>query len=134
MKLKNYLFATVVFYISCSNENKTTEISKQTATLKSDVLIENAAIIAFSASSENIFAHLTLSGKSILQSRAILKAVNQQGEEVYCETFAAKELIQPEYKTANSVLKEAHIREVVLDYFVEKQKFNKANKDAIVGI
>ena len=48
------------------------------------------------------------------------------GEEVHCETFPAKQLIQEEYKTANSTLQEQHIREVVDGYFVEEQNKSMA--------
>ncbi len=134
MKLKALLFATTVLFISCSNDKKTIEIPKQVSTLKSNILLQSSAIIPFTNSSKNDLVYLTLKGKNILESTATLKAVNEKGEELHCETFSAKELIQPEYKTANSALKEVHIRDVVNGFFVDKQKSAKANKDALAGI
>lgn len=119
MKLKALLFAIAVFFISCTNDKKTTEILKQVSTLKSDILLESSTIQPFSGASENDFVYLSLSGQNILESTATFKAINEKGEELYCENFSAKELIQPAYKTANSTLQEAHIREVVISFFVD---------------
>jgi len=134
MKLKAFLFATAVFFISCSNDKKTTEIPKQISTLKSDVLIQSSAIKPFSGSGKNDTVYLTLSGKTILKSKATFKAINERGEELYCETFSVNELIQPEYKTANSTIKEVHIREVVQGFFVDDHEIEKIKNEALAGI
>lgn len=134
MKLKALLFATTVFFISCSNDKKTTEIPKQVSTLKSDVLVQSSTIKPFSGANQNDFVYLTLSGKTILKSTATFKALNTEGEELYCETFPATALIQPEYKTANSTLKEVHIREVVNGFFVDKIDFQEITDDTLAGL
>lgn len=134
MKLKALLFATAVCCISCSNDKKITEIPRQESKLKSDVLLQNSAIRPFSGANKNDLVYLTLSGKTILESMATFKAVNKNGEELYCETFLAKELIQPEYKTANSTLKSVHIREVVDGFFVDDLDFQKIEDDTLAGL
>lgn len=129
MKFKLFTIAIALFFISCSNDKKTTETSKHASTLKSDVLLQSQVIKPFSKPNQNDLVSLTVSGKTILEGIATFKATNLKGEEVHCETFSAKELIQPEYKTANSVLKTAHIRDVVAGYFLEDQR--KLAKDLI---
>jgi len=113
MKFKTLLFVTTIFFIACNTDKKATEISKQVLKLKSDVLLQSSAIPSFSEANSNDFIRLTLSGKTILESTATLKVTNAKGEELHCKTFPVKELIQPEYRTANSTLQAAHIREVV---------------------
>lgn len=133
MKLKALLFATTVFFISCDTDTKTIEIQKQVSTLKSDVLLQSSAIKSFSGTDENDFVYLTLSGKTILESTATFKATNEKGEELHCESFSVKELIQPEYKTANATLKETHIREVVDGFFIDNLDFQKIKDDTLAG-
>lgn len=134
MKLKALLFATTVFFISCSNHKKATEIPRQESNLKSDVLLESSAIKPFSGRNANDLVSLFLSGNTILESTATFKAVNENGEELHCETFPAIELIQPEYKTANSTLKAVHIREVVEGFFVDELDFQKIKDDSLAGL
>lgn len=134
MKLKALLFATAVFFISCTNDKKITETARQESKLKSDILLQSSALKPYSKPGQNDFIYLTLSGKTILESKASLQVVNGKGEEVYCEIFSAKELIQPEYKTANSALKEAHIREVVDGFFVDDFDFQKIKDDTLTGL
>ena len=134
MKPKVFLFATAVFFISCSNDKKTTEIPRQESKLKSDVLLQSSALKPFSNPSQNDLIYLTLSGKTILESKATFQVVNGNGNEVYCETFSAQELIQPEYKTANTTLKEVHIREVVDGFFVDDLDFKKIQDDTLAGL
>lgn len=116
MTLKILSLAIAVFFISCSNDKKQTELTKQTAQIKSDILIEKSA---FLATGNNAFEEqtLSLSGKTILEATATLKVVDEEGKEVSCVSYPAKKLIHQEYSTANSALKEAHIREVVENYF-----------------
>jgi len=134
MKLKALLFATAVFFISCSNDKKTTEIPKQVSTLKSDILLQSSAIRPFSGAGKKDFVYLSLSGNTILESTATFKATNEKGEELHCETFPAKELIQPEYKTANSTLKAVHIREVVEGFFVDEIDFQNIKDNTLAGL
>ncbi|TMM56189.1 hypothetical protein FEE95_16320 [Maribacter algarum] len=134
MKLKALLFATAVFFISCSNDKKMTEIPKQVSILKSDVLLQSSAIKPFSGMHHSDLAYLTLSGKTILESTATIKVVNADGAELYCETFPAKELIQTEYKTANSTLQAVHIREVVDGFFIDELDYQKIKDDTLAGI
>lgn len=118
MKLKLFILATALFCISCSDDKKSTATQKRIANIKSDVLLESSAFQSFSNPDRKDFVYLTISGETILESTAMLKAVNANGEEIHCVTFPSKDLIQPEYRTANSTLKEAHIREVVNEFFV----------------
>ena len=131
MKFKLLTFAIVVFFISCSNDEKTTEITKHVSTLKSDILLQSVVNKPFSRPDSNELVSLTLSGTTILEATATFKVVNMNGEEVHCETFPAKDLIQPDYKTANSVLKEAHLRDVVKGYFVDDQILRIAQETGI---
>jgi len=134
MKLKALLFTIIVFFISCSNDKKITETLRQESKLKSDILLQSSALKPFSIPGTNDFAYLTLSGKTILESKATFQVVNGKGKEVYCTTFSAQELIQPEYKTANSALKEAHIREVVDGFFVDDFDFQKIKDDTFTRL
>jgi len=134
MRLKALLFASAVIFIACSNDKKSTEIPKQVSTLKSDIFILRSAIKPFSGVNQNDFVYLTLSGKTILESTATFKATNTKGEELHCETFPAKELIQPEYKTANTTLKAVHIREVVEGFFVDGLDFKAMNDNPLAKL
>lgn len=134
MKLKALLFATAVFFISCRTDKKTTEVKKQPSTLKSDVLLESSAIKSFSGTDKRDIVYLTLSGKTILKSTAIFKAVNEKGEELHCETFPVIELIQPEYKTANTTIKEVHVRDLVKGFFVGDHEIEKAQNKLLTKI
>jgi len=134
MKLKALLFVTAVFFISCNKDKKITETPRQESKLKSDILLQSSALKPFSKPGTNDFVYLTLSGKTILESKATYQVVSVKGKEVYCATFSAKELIQPGYKTANSALKEAHIREVVDGFFVDDLDFQKIKDDTLTGL
>jgi|GEM_PF-5769349 len=118
MKFKLFTLTIALFCISCSNDKKSTEAQKQIAKIKSDILLESSAYQSFSHPDRKDFVYLTISGKKILESTATLKAIDQNGEEIHCVTFPSKDLIQPEYRTANTTLKEAHVREVVDGFFV----------------
>ena len=118
MKFKLFTLAIALFCISCSNDKKSSEAAKQIANIKSDILLESSAYQAFSHPDRKDFVYLTISGETILESMATLKAISHKGEELHCVTFPSKDLIQPEYRSANSTLKEAHIREVVNGFFV----------------
>ncbi len=119
MKFK-VLIAVAVLFISCSNDKKQTEQTKQAVAFKSDILLERSAKRPLSKpNNEKEECTLTISGKTVLEGTATIKVIDAEGEEVSCKTFPAKELIHEEYKTANSALQEAHIREVVESYFDE---------------
>lgn len=121
MKFKLFTIAISLFFISCSNDKKTTETSRQVSTLKSDILLQSVVNKPFARPNSNDQVSLTVSGQSLLEATAIFKVINEKGEEIYCETFPSKDLIQSDYKTANSVLQEAHLRDVVKGYFADDQ-------------
>lgn len=118
MKFNWSLILLALLVLSCSVEQKTIPTPRKESTLTSDVLLQSFANKPFSRPDSNDLQSLTLSGESLLTATATFKVVAQDGQEIHCETFPAAELIQPEYKTANSVLREAHLRDVVKGYFV----------------
>ncbi len=118
MKLK-FLLVLSVLFISCSNDKKSSEAPKQLTIIKSDILLESTIDKPFSSPNKSENITLTVSGKTILDGTATFKVIDANGGEVHCETFPAKNLIQSDYKTANSSLQEVHIKEVVEGYFVE---------------
>ena len=134
MKLSLFTIAISLFFISCNNDNSSNETSRVTSTLKSDILLENSAIKPFSRENKKDFVYLTLSGETILESTATFKALSDDGEELHCESFPVDMLIQSEYKTANSTLKEAHVREVVEGYFVDELNFQNITDDTLAGL
>ncbi|WP_430906226.1 hypothetical protein [Maribacter sp. 2-571] len=119
------LIALTALFLSCSNDKKATEKIKPGSPITSDVLLENQTIKNLGASDKEAFENhrLVISGKTVLEGTAMLKITNFQGEETSCKTFPAKTLIDAEYKTANSVLQEAHIREIVAQYFEDEDQF-----------
>lgn len=121
MKFKLLTIAMTLFLISCSNDKKAMETSRQASTLRSDILLHSQVVKPYSKPNQNDLVSLSISGETILEGIATFKVTNLKGEEVHCETFSAKKLIQPEYKTANSALKAAQIRDVVAGYFVDDQ-------------
>ena len=134
MKLKLITIAVTLFFISCSNDKKITETPKQTSTLKSDILLQTIANKPFSRPDSDEIQSLTVSGKSLLESVATFKVVNEKGEEIHCETFPSTKLIQPEYKTANSALQKAHLRDVVKGYFVDAENTFQQQQQAYAGL
>ncbi|MEP3207688.1 MAG: hypothetical protein ABJN95_00775 [Maribacter sp.] len=134
MKFKAFILSIGTLIMACNNEVKATKTNLQVSTLKSDVLLQSTAFKPFSRINKKDFVYLSLSGKTILESVATFKVTNEKGEELHCETFTAKELIQPEYKTANSSLKETHIREVVAGFFVDDLDFQKVKDHTIAGL
>lgn len=115
------LFITITaLFISCSNDKKASETAKHISTLKSDILLESTAYNHLNLEKKEEQKTLFISGKNLLKGTATYKVTNEKGEELHCETFPATKLIQEEYKSANSTLKEQHIREVVEGYFTEE--------------
>lgn len=134
MKLRLFTLAIALFCISCSNDKKSTESQKQIAKIKSDIILESSAYQSFSNPNRKDFVYLTISGETILQGTATLKAVDDNGDEIHCMTFPSKDLIQPEYRTANSTLKEAHIREVVNGFFVRNSDNTFKSDEIYAGL
>jgi len=122
------LFITIAaLFISCSNDKKATETTKQFSSLKSNVLLENSMNKPFNTKFYKEHHTLFISGKNILEGTATLKITNTQGEELSCTSFPAKKLIQQDYKMANSTLQEQHLREVVKNFFTEDENDSIAN-------
>lgn len=117
MKFKSIALVFTLMFLSCGVEKKATDFPWAESTLKSDILLQNIADKPFVRPDSNDRLCLTPSGKSLLKATAVFKVINDRGMEIHCETFPASELMQPEYKTAHSVLKEAHLREVVEEFF-----------------
>ncbi len=133
MKIK--LITTIaILFLSCSNDKKATEYHGQVSQLKSDILLEVNARHMFSDKDSEDDLSLTISGKSLLKGTAVLKVTNSEGDEIHCETFPATQLIQPEYKTANSTLKAKHLKEVIDGFFVDTLKNGFKINDSYVGI
>ena len=118
MKFK-ILLALSALFISCSNDKKSSETARKTSILKSDILLQSSVQKPFSDTAKNAEYTLMIRGESLLNGTAILKITNDKGEELECTAFPATKLIQQDYRSANSVLKEAHLKEVVEGYFVE---------------
>lgn len=134
MNLKICIVAITLLCIACSNDKKSSEPSKKISTLRSDILLETTTCKPFSRPDKNDLVSLTISGKTILQGMATFKAVDENGAELYCETFPSKDLIQPEYQTANSTLQEAHIREVVEGFFIGEEDVVSSPSLSLAGI
>ncbi|WP_396638547.1 hypothetical protein [Maribacter sp. R77961] len=135
MKIKMIPLVLLLCLLSCHNNREIlAETEFKVSTLTSDVLIQKTAAIPFSNPNKTAIATLSVSGKSILNGTATFKVVNEIGEELHCETFPAKKLIQPEYKIANSVLQEINIREVVDAYFVNSATFKPGDSLPYVSL
>ena len=135
MKIKMIPLALFLCLISCSNNSeKSAKTQFKQSTLTSDILLQTVAEIPFSNPNKRAIATLTVSGINILNGTATFKVVNEMGEELHCETFPAKKLIQPEYKIANSVLQELNIREVVDGYFVNDETFKPGDSLPYVSL
>ena len=123
--MKTICFVLIIscFALSCTNAHKQQNVKAfKESTLKSDILIQTHASISFSKPDKIDEVSLTISGNTILNGMATFKVLNDSGQEIHCETFPVKKLIQPEYRTANRVLQELHIKEVVEGYFVNSEK------------
>jgi hypothetical protein len=90
-----------------------------TSPFKSDILLENSVQKHYSDPDKKDRFSIVVHGNSLLMGTAVLKITNSQGEEVLCETFPATNLIHADYRNANSVLRESHLREVLQHFFVE---------------
>ncbi len=121
LKFRLFTLMIVAFFISCSSDNKRAAQIENVSKISSDILLENS-IIQKKGGPNFEKQTLTLSGKNLLNATATLKITNQKGEEVSCVSYPAVALIHQEYRTANSTLKKAHIREVVQNYFIDDDK------------
>lgn len=121
MKLKLTLIALALCFTSCSTNEEITKVPMKESTLTSDMLIQSVADKPFARANSNDQQSLTLTGESLLKATATFKVIDENGTEIYCETFPSTALLQPDYRTANSVLKEAHLRDVVKGYFVDEE-------------
>ena len=120
--LKVFVYLILGVIMSCTNDKKQTEAPKQNVSVKSDILMEKSSIQKNEG--ETYEEHtLTLSGKDLLSATATLKITDQKGEEISCVSYPAKKLIHQEYSTANSALKNAHIKDVVENYFEDEVDF-----------
>lgn len=134
MKFTLITMVVVLCIFSCRVDKNTMKTLGQVSTLKSDVLIQIAAYKPFSRPERYDGVSLTISGKSIVEGIATFKVVNDKGEELHCETFPSKELMQPEYRTANAVLQEAHIRDVVEGFFMNDHYSTSVGGDSYAGL
>lgn len=82
-----------------------------------DIVLENSFQKHYSDPDKKDSFSIVVHGNSLLMGTAVLKITNSQGEEVLCETFPASNLIHPDYRNANSVLRESHLREVLQHLF-----------------
>ncbi|MBQ4916083.1 hypothetical protein J8L85_16640 [Maribacter sp. MMG018] len=123
MKLKIIIAAIFTTCISCNTDTTSYKTDLHVSTLKNNILLENATKKPFSRPQKKDNISLTITGKSILRGTAIFKVTDQEGNEIHCESFPAKNLIEPEYRIANSTLQEAHIRDVVKNYFADNTTF-----------
>ncbi|WP_157491803.1 hypothetical protein [Maribacter thermophilus] len=128
MKLRIIIAAIITTCISCNNSTLPSKTHLQVSTLKTNILLENATKKPFSRPQKNDNVSLIITGKSILRGTAIFKVTDPEGNEIHCESFPAKNLIEPEYKIANSTLQEAHIRDVVKNYFADNTTFIASRK------
>ncbi|MBU2995060.1 hypothetical protein KO500_01375 [Cellulophaga baltica] len=129
MKFKITLIVLGIFFISCSNDKKSTESPKQFAKIKSDLLLSNSTTKLFSNTTNNDTLTVLINGKSLLNSIATFKVINSNGEEIFCDTISTTQLLSPDYRTANSALKDVQIRETVANLFTteEYSKYFKNN-------
>ncbi len=134
MKFKLFTIAITIILASCSNNGKSPEIPMQISSLKSDMLMQSVVDKPFSRPNLTEKLSLTLTGASLLEATATFKVIDENGMEIHCETFPSKELIQPEYRTANSVLQEAHIRDVVKGYFVDEITKSQQHPQSYAGL
>lgn len=130
MNHKLVLIAITAFFISCSNDKKTTEVSKQVVKIKSDILLTNSITKPFSSTSSNDTLTLLVTGTSLLKSNTVLKITNSNGDEISCDTIATLALLNPDYRSANSSLKEAQIRETITTFFESEKNLNYFKKDS----
>ncbi|QWX84216.1 hypothetical protein H0I23_00770 [Cellulophaga sp. HaHaR_3_176] len=129
MNFKVILLALATVFISCSNDKKTTEISKQVTKIKSDLLLANTVTKTFSNPTAEDTLTVFVNGKSLLESTITLKITNENGEEILCDTISTILLLNPDYRTANSALKEAQLRETIQSFFESEKNINLFNSN-----
>jgi len=124
--LQKYLILVLLVFLGACSADKKNEMHNNTTFIKSDILLTNSSIQARGITTFEEHT-LTVSGTSLLKAIVSLKIVNEKGEEVSCISYPVEKLIHQEYRTANSTLKEAHIRKVVKDYFDVKNELVDIN-------
>jgi hypothetical protein len=124
MNYKIILIVLTALFISCSNDKKSTETQKQFAKIKSDLLLSNSATKPFSSPTNNDTLTVLINGKSLLNSITTFKVVDSNGDEIFCDTISTIQLLNPDYRTANSALKDVQIRETVANFFTTAE-YNK---------
>lgn len=130
MKYKIILIALTTLFISCSNDKKTTEKSKEVVKTKTDLLLVNSATKFFSNPNKADTLTLLINGKSLLKSKSIFKVTNANGKEVSSDTIPTIQLLNSDYKTANSSLQEVQIRETVSKLFKNDSYLKYFKKDS----
>lgn len=134
MNFKLILVISAAFFISCSNDKKTTERSKQVAKIKSDVLLTNTTTKPFSSPTSQDTLMVLVTGTSLLKSSTTLKIINNQGEEILCGTIPTISLLNADYRSANSSLKEAQLRETIQSFFEKEDNLDFFKKDDYVNV
>tara|TARA_R110000868_G_scaffold83439_5_gene235487 strand:- start:265 stop:681 length:417 start_codon:yes stop_codon:yes gene_type:complete len=130
MKFKIILIAFATVFISCSNDKKTTEKPKEVVKIKSDLLLVNSATKFFSNSTNADTLTVMINGKSLLISKTIFKVTSAKGKELSCDTIPTIQLLNSDYKTANSSLQEVQIRETVTKLFKNDSYLKYFKKDS----
>ncbi len=134
MKYLLLLLVSGLGLMSCDSRSKTVETARQSSHFTSDILLQSTAVKPFSRTDKNDYLYLTLTGTSLLESKATFQVIDDKGVEIYCERFDVAELIRPEYKTANTTLKAAHIREVVDGFFVDDLDFQQIKEHSLAKL
>ncbi len=106
-----------ILFISCDGSIQKPQVADLNSKIKSNIIYENTKVRTGINPNDEEKSFIMIIGKTLLEGTAIIKTTNTKGEEIHCESFPAKNLIQKDYKTANSTLKESHLREVVQNYF-----------------
>lgn len=130
MNHKLILIVIAAFFISCSNDKKTTELPKQAAKIKSDVLLSNTTRKPFSSTISEDTLTILVTGTTLLESKTTLKITNNKGEEIACDTIATIKLLHPDYRSANSSLKEVQLRETIHTFFDKDSNLDFFKKDS----
>lgn len=121
MKPIYFSFFIAFVLMSCSTEPKQNASTAPASQVYANIIMENSVLQT--NCNATIEKHtLMLTGKKILNATVTLKVTNAYGDEVSCVSYPAKQLIHQEYSTADATLKEAHIREVVQNYFEQEDE------------
>lgn len=133
MNFKIILLALATLFLSCSNDKKATETSKQVAKIKSDLLLTKTVTKPFSNPTAEDTLTVLVNGKSLLESTTTLKITNEKGEEILCDTVSTILLLNPDYRTANSALKEVQLRETIQSFFESDKNLKFFNSNTTLA-